>query len=198
MQDNIVKSNNYVVKIKSTLPVVQQAIAVGLNEREMGIVLGFLGDDPQKQYSKITKDCTSDKEAISLVLTLANANLVAQLYKLAVGTTEIETVFDQFNTPKYDKEGNVIIISNETKKRNREVIKPPDVSAVKLLVHNQLPELFSNTQEVRVDKRSVEIQASKPAELTDFAQALSDLDRMRKKVESAVLLNNVEEVIDEN
>jgi len=134
--------------VKYTLPVVQQALSLDMNEREIGIIIGFLGDKPLKQLRKIEKSCKSCEEAIRLALKLASANLVSKLYEIAAGS-------------KYE------------------------VSAVKLLVHNQLPELFSDKQRVEVDRKSLEVKAEKPADLSDFAAALTEMSKKRKAIEVA-------------
>mgnify|MGYP001574487396 CR=1 FL=1 len=160
------------LKIRQTLPIVQKAISIGLNDREIGVLLGYLGERPHKQFSRIRKSCETDEEAIKLTLKLANSHLVSKLYQLATGAKSEKTTIDYISTPKYGADGKVEIVEKIGKKTTEKTITHPEESAVKLLVHIQLPELFLNAKDI--DKSGSGLQSTNSASLSDFTTAIKN------------------------
>jgi len=75
------KEKSKIWLIEKALPVVLKAVAAGLNEREIGILLGYLGENPQKTLVKIEKKCPGDP--VKIALKMANSYLVSKLYQAA-------------------------------------------------------------------------------------------------------------------
>lgn len=158
------------IHIRNSLPVIQKAVTAGLNEREIGVLLGYLGNNPRKNLAKIEKECSNSTEAIKLALKMANSYLVSKLYQVAVGAKCREEVNDYVTMPKTDAEGKPYTVCLENKRKVTNKIMQPEVGAVKLLVKNQLPNLF---REVISDNRSEKVEKEDLANLNDLVGELT-------------------------
>ena len=159
------------IHIKNSLPVMKKAVEEGLNEREIGVLLGYLGNNPRKNLAKIEKECSNPAEAIKLALKMANSYLVLKLYQVAVGSRCREEVNDYITMPKTDSAGNSYTVCLENKRKVTNKVMQPEVGAVKLLVKNQLPNLF---REIIAENRTERIEKDDSTNLNDLVGELTD------------------------
>ena len=159
VKSGIVKTNFNSKYIKQFIPIIQNAAMIGLNESEIGILLGYTGGDAEKWFRKMRRANEDLKEAWKIGVRIASANLVTSLYKMATGYEYDERLKDGTIRTRYVR---------------------PDLEALKLLLFNILPEQFKNTQKVEISKKSLEI--SSEGGMSDFLNALQ-----AKPVESIVV-----------
>lgn len=174
--------------IKAILPVIQNAAAVGLNESDIGVLLGYLGENTKTWFEKIKKQYPEAKEAWEIGKQLADIHLVSKIYQAATGYESSDDDIEYKYVPDYSADGMIRGVKPvEQSKRTKIKRYKPDMDAAKLLVYNRLADYFKNVQKITVDKRSVEIGAETPQDLQDFVEALTKVQNQRKKIESKVI-----------
>lgn len=145
--------------IKNILPVVKKAMTAGLNEREIGVLLGYLGKNPRKGLARIEKECENSTEAVKLALKLANSYLVSKLYEVAVGAKYEESISN------YNGDG------SPSGRRQIKRVLQPEVGAVKLLVKNQLSNLFDESPTANNNSIS---DSKEPVSINQLTEALKE------------------------
>lgn len=180
--------------IKAILPVIQNAAAVGLNESDIGVLLGYLGENTQSWFKKIKKQYPEAKEAWEIGKQLADIHLVSKIYQAATGYESSDDDIEYKYVPDYSADGMIRGVKPvEQSKKTKIKRYKPDMEAAKLLVYNRLADYFKNVQKIQVDKRSVGIGTETPAELSDFITALNDVQNKRKQIDSKVIESKVNE-----
>lgn len=164
------------------LPVIQNLTANGYNLSDVGTLLGYAGQDPEGWLERLRERYPDLKEAIQVGKEVANAELVRTAFQEAVGYwIEEEEIYANYN-----KEEHTFL--DKSKKTKRRFISPNTQLLFKLLCC-RMPEYFSDTRKIQVDKRSIEVKANIEEEIKGFAGALLEAAGV-KHIDSKEILPN--------
>lgn len=141
---------------------------------DVGAILGALSGDV-KALESLKKECGSVEEFVKEAGTLANVALVAAATKAALGYVAEERTQEYKKMPVgYDTNSQPIMEDIETGEKIKQIHVKPSETMLKFLLSNRLPEYFSDTKKVEINKKSIEIKADTEAEIKRFAGKLLD------------------------
>lgn len=123
---------------------------------------------------KLKKECTDVDEFLAIASKRANVAIVTAAIEAAIGYEYEETVTEMRSMPKYDENGSPIIIDVPASKKIYKKHSKRDPSLLKFILLNRLPEYFSDTKKVEINKKTIEIKADTEAEIRSFAGRLMD------------------------
>jgi hypothetical protein len=184
------------VNVDSLLPVIQNLTGQGFNLSDVGMLLGYAGDKPDRWLYNLRQKYPEINDAITIGRQAANAELIRTAFQEATGYwIEEEEVLAEniphfpapdvpFGEPKPMQDKYI----NKEKKTKRKFIQPNTQLLFKLLCC-RLPEFFSDVRKVEIDKRSLELKGTISDEIKSFAGALyraintDDLNNSTKGVE---------------
>lgn len=149
----------------------------------LGMIIGTLSSDV-KALEKLKKEAGSVEEFLALAGDLANVALVAAATKAAIGydRDEVQVETKRF-VDGYNTDGTVRIkdVPVGEKRTNRHV--KPSETLLKFLLTNRLPQYFSDTKKVEINKKVIEIREDAEAEIKAFAGKLLDAVAIDAKFE---------------
>ena len=102
---------------------------------------------------------------------------------MATGYDIEEVQVEMINNPRISS-GNVQNHYVEKSRKTTTKHIKPDSGLLFRMLCNRLPEYFSDTKTIDINKRSLDVHATVTAEIEDFAGKLIDAAKRRKKVES--------------
>lgn len=184
------KESKYQIKKRtpfshSLLPVIESLAAEGRSLADIGMMLGYAGKSPKQWMNYLKKNHPDVEDALEAGRKMADTKLVVTAFDVATGydVQEIET--EMINNPKLS--GITGEVQNRYVERSQKIktkhIKPDSGLLFRMLC-NRLPEYFSDTKTIDINKRSLNVEATVTAEIEDFAGKLIDMAQKRKKVES--------------
>lgn len=160
------------------LPIIQNLTAQGFTEAEIGAIVGYQGENAGSWIAGIMKSNPEVKDAIKIGRKIADANLVANMYKSAIG---------------YEYEETEEIVSGDKitiKKKHKH--QPGNSTMQMFLAVNHMPEQYKNRVETTkkgfVLNTNVEISGE---QIEKLAGKLLDTAKQVKQVESKVIDNEV-------
>ena len=143
------------------------------NIADVGVILGSLGNDTTRWLDNLKRECTSIEEFLEVARQRADIELIAAAVREAMGyeykevDTELRKVpdgYDKKNQPKFKYvEGN-----KKSKKRKYR----GDNALLKFILKNRLPEYFSETQKIEINKKTIEIKEVAAREIEEFGRKL--------------------------
>lgn len=166
------------------LPVIFNLASKGYSEADIGLTLGYTGDvDEWVKYLK--KQHPEVADAIETGGKLANVALVSRAFEIATGLAsqpERIRVFKQ----KYvgtGEDGKPKFVRFLEKDQTKDVPIKPDGGLLWKLLCSRLPEYFREVSSLKIDNRSVMLNADFAAEVSELAGNLIEAVQ-KKKVES--------------
>lgn len=154
--------------VKFTKEVAEQSPDVA----SLGVIIGSMSSDV-KALEKLKKEAGSVEEFLALAGDLANVALVAAATKSALGhefveiTEETRRFVDGYNT-----DGSVRIKDVPVGQKRKKKFITPSETLLKFLLSNRLPQYFSDTKKVEINKRVMEIKGDAEQEIKNFAGKL--------------------------
>jgi hypothetical protein len=159
-------------------PVIQNLVAIGCSETDIGLILGYAGKDIRSFLANRKRTDPAVKEACEMGKHLAKIIIVKSLMKVALGYeyTEID------ETHRLLPNGKLGTFPVERKVKRR--YAKPDVKALELLAYNLLQDDFKRKMEV--ENKSVNLELSGEVEKDDIRKLAGKLLELAdiKKVES--------------
>lgn len=160
---------------KQLAVVVKDFIEQGSDVADIGVIIGCLGKDSSKWLDNLKKECTSVGEFIEMARTRADIALVAAAVEAAVGYDYLEEDVEYFKCVQgNDVNGKPRIVEKEGKRKVKKRHAKKNDALLKFILKNRLPEFFSDTQRIEINKKSIEIKEITAAEIKKFAGKLLD------------------------
>jgi len=155
------------------LPVVQNLTAQGYTLADVGILLGFAGKDPEGWLKRLEAKFPTLAEAIQAGKSMGDIELVKTAFEQALGhwvdggeEIRYKAIQDPQNPTK------VKWIQSAKKKLPAKFI-PGNGKLLFQLLCSRLPEYFSDTRRVEIDKKVLELKGNVKDEILGFAGALA-------------------------
>lgn len=165
----------------SLLPVIQNLTAQGLTEADIGRIVGFQGAEAASWLSHLKQRNDMVHDAAEVGYRMADAALVAQMYRAAVGY-DYEEVEENYGIDKLTGEWGLKGKKVKTKHQ------PPNPQLAIFLAVNHMPDLYKNR--VETTKNGFQIHAStelSAEQIAGLAGKLMDESRKRKQIDSTVV-----------
>jgi hypothetical protein len=163
-----------VTQQKQLAVIVKDLVEANPNISDVGAILACLKNDV-KTLVEIKNESKDIDEFLDLAAKRANVMLVTAAIEAALGYDYEETEQLIRKMPHYDENGIIEIreIEGDLKVKKKHAKK--DNQLLKFILANRLPEYFSDTRKVEINKKSIEIKANTEAEIRSFAGKLLDI-----------------------
>ncbi|MFW9875966.1 MAG: hypothetical protein ACFFG0_22930 [Candidatus Thorarchaeota archaeon] len=141
------------------------------NVSDVGAILACLKNDVTS-LNKLKNECKDIEEFIELASRQANVALVTAAIEAAIGYDYEETEQLIRKVPHYGENGKLEIreVPADLKVKKKHAKK--NDALLKFILANRLPEYFSDSRKVEINKKSIEIKANTEAEIRQFAGKL--------------------------
>lgn len=196
MVEDLVKENKIFVRDKDShfqpddLPVIQNLIAMGYDAGDIGVILGYQGSNWKVAAGKTLPEY---KEAMEIGQKMADAYIVSQIFKQAVGYDYDEVIETFKAVPDFDKETGeptTKLIKTEEKVHHKHALGNGRLA--EFLALNRLPGIFK--KQLEITKRGFEIQAHAELsadQINRLAGRLMELIEQKKQIASEVVSESV-------
>ena len=141
---------------------------------DVGIILGTLGEGSLKWLEDLKAECTTIDEFLAVAKQRADIALIAAATKEAMGYEFEETDQNFVKNPRKDDEGNVEMIEEKSNKKVKHRVARPNDQLLRFLLRCRLPEYFTETQKIEINKKTIEIKQIAEQEIRGFGQKLID------------------------
>jgi len=145
------------------------------NLSDIGTIIGCLGDGSVKDLEELKKNCTSIDEFLEAARQRADVALVVAAIKAAIGYDYEEIEQRISKVPKRGANDKIIITDVITGITKRKKHAKKSDALLKFLLMNRLPEYFSDTKKVEINKKVIEIKGNTEQEIKEFAGRLLDV-----------------------
>ena len=190
------------INADALLPVIQNLTAEGYNLSDVGMLLGYCGDSPANWLYNLRKKHPEITDAIQIGRQAANTELIRTAFQESVGYwIEEEEIFannvpvipvsDKPFGPAKPMQDRYI---NKSRKTKRRFIQPNTQLLFKLMCC-RMPEFFSDTKKVEINKKSLELKGTIEQEIKQFAGALYKIVSGEDILDSKKQIDN-EEIIE--
>jgi len=159
----------------SWLPVIQNLTALGLNESDIGVILGYTGKNARDWLNNLKKNHPEVKDAWELGKRIADVQLVTKAFLAATGYDYKQEKVKYKAVTKYDGDKPY---TDWIETEREEVLKhaKSDPAVLKFLLCNRLPEFFSETKRLEIDKTILSLEGKDmEAEIKAFAGRLFEI-----------------------
>ncbi len=167
------------------LPVIQNILAMGGTEADVGMIVGFQGEDARDWLHNRAKSSEDVKLAIKAGHRMANALLVAQMFRSAIGYDYDETV-DEYKY--YDHAGTKlkkpVKVSTKVYKKHQ----PGNALLATFLSENRMPDLFKRRVELTKKNLNFNVDVEATADqIAELAGKVVEFANERKQIKSTVI-----------
>ena len=144
------------------------------NISDIGAIMACLKDDVTS-LQELKDECTSIDEFLDIASRRANVALVTAAIEAAIGYNYEEWEQKINLLHKVDEDGKITTteIPGEKKVKHKHAKKNDQL--LKYLLTNRLPEYFSDTKKIEINKKSIEIKANTEEEIKSFCGRLLDV-----------------------
>ena len=170
------------------LPVIKNLAAKGLNESDIGMIIGYTGRNPGKFLQNLKDEYPDVAIALGIGKNLADTELVTTAFETAVGYDFKETTKEYKYVDVEDAEGNVtgrekVLVKEKKIKKHMK----SDASVLKMLLMSRMPDYFTDTKKAQ-DVDPMDGRDPTEDELRKFAGAIMNLVD-KKKIESKEIVD---------
>lgn len=158
---------------KALAKITQDLVKENPDISDVGAILACLKHDVSS-LEKLKKECTDVDEFLAIASKRANVAIVTAAIEAAIGYEYEETEQLIRKTPRYDSNGVLTTVDVPSDLKIRKKHSKRDPSLLKFILLNRLPEYFSDTKKVEINKKIIEIKADTEAEIRSFAGRLMD------------------------
>lgn len=176
------------------LPAIQNLVALGYTETEIGLILGYSGKNKRWLLSNGKRDNPEIKKACEMGLSMAKANVVKSMVRAAIGY-KYEEVEEEYKRLPNGQMG-----TEPVSKKVRKKYSKPDTKALELLAYNLLSDDFK--RKIQVENKTVSLSIAGEVEKEDIKKLAGKLMELAepkdknlvesKKVESIEIKSNKE------
>lgn len=152
------------------------------NIADVGVIIGALGEDSLKWLKGLKKECTTVDEFIEIARQRADIALITAAVKTALGYEyqEIDQNFlrvpdgyDDLGIPKMRE-----VPSNKKVKTKRAL---PNEALLRFILKCRLPEYFTDTQRVEINKKVIEIKELAGKEIEEIGRKFLEVAKETEK-----------------
>ena len=170
-------------------PVISNLLSNGFSLADVGLLIGFSGEHPDRWLKRLGEDSGAIQEAIQAGLNAANAKLVATAFDTAMGKWITEEEINYEMKKCRDDEGlrQPYWRWKKVRKKEKKRYIEPNTQLLWRLLMSRMPEYFNETKNISIEKRSVELKGEVESEIQSFAGNLLRLvedEEKPKKVKS--------------
>jgi len=142
-------------------------------KKDIGVIIGVLGEDSLKWLEGLKKECSTVEEFVEMARQRADISLIAAAVKAAMGYDYQESYQNYLRVPAgYDKAGNPVMREVPGNKQIKYKKALPNEALLKFILKCRLPEYFTDTQRVEINKKSIEIKEITAKEIESFGRKL--------------------------
>lgn len=168
------------------LPVVQNLTAMGLTERDIGVIVGFQGKNSNDWLNELKRHNIDVKEACRIGKQMADGMLVAQMYKTAIGYEyeEVEEDYKTIQDPSDPDKTKTVKVGEKRKIKHQ----PGNPQMQMFIAVNHMPEFYKNR--IETTKKGFMINADVEVsgeQIEQLAGALMKESKKIKHVDSKVI-----------
>jgi hypothetical protein len=167
------------------LPIVQNLVATGMTESDIGVIVGFQGKNSNDWLNELKRQHPEVMDAYHAGRQIADSIQVAEMYKSAIGYDYPE-VDEEWKVEKDEETGEETMIKVGEKRKIRH--QPGNAQLAIFLATNRMPEQFKNR--VETTKKSFIINGKvelSGEQIERLAGKLIDEARQVKQIESKVV-----------
>ena len=140
---------------------------------DIGVIVGALGEDSLKWLKDLKAECSSVDEFIELATKRADIALIVAAVKTALGYEYEESYQNYLKVPDgYNDDGSPRlrdVPGNRQVKKRRAL---PNESLLRFILKCRLPEYFTDTQRIEINKKTIEIKEIAQKEIEEFGRKL--------------------------
>ena len=186
---NIARPRKKVSEDKQLAVIIKDLVKADIDISDVGTIIACLKGDV-KSLKELKNECSSIDEFLELASKKANIALVTAAIEAAIGYDYIETEQLIRKTIHYDEHGKMEIreIPADLKIKTKHAKKNDQL--LKFILSNRLPEYFSDTRKVEINKKTIEIKANTEEEIRGFAGRLLDAFKDEEIIEAEIVDKN--------
>ena len=150
---------------------------------DIGAIVGALGEDSLKWLKDLKAECSSIDEFIEIARQRADIALIVAAVKTALGY-EYEEIDQNFlRVPAgYDDAGIPKMREVPSSKKVKTKRALPNEALLRFILKCRLPEYFTDTQRIEINKKTIEVKEIAQKEIESFAgKLLEAIDVKTKK-----------------
>jgi len=153
--------------------VAKDLIANGKDISDIGIILGALGENSLKWLKDLKAECTTVDEFIEIARQRADIALIVAAVKTALGY-EYEEIDQNFiRVPAgYDDAGVPKMREEKGGRKVKTKRALPNEALLRFILKCRLPEYFTDTQKIEINKKTIEIKDIAQKEIEEFGRKL--------------------------
>ena len=134
-----------------------------------------MGEGSVKELEELKKNCASIDDFLEVARQRADIALVVAAVKAALGYDYEETEERISKVPKRGSNDQTIIVDVVTGVTKRKKHAKKNDALLRFLLLNRLPEYFSDTKKIEINKKVIEIKGNTEKEIKEFAGRLLDV-----------------------
>jgi len=139
----------------------------------VGTIIGVLGEDSLKWLEGLKKECLSVEEFLEVAKQRADISLVSAAVKTAMGYSYQEIDQSFIRVPAgYDDAGVPKMREVPSSKKVKTKRALPNEALLRFILKCRLPEYFTDTQRIEINKKTIEIKEIAQKEIEDFGHKL--------------------------
>lgn len=158
----------------SIIPVIQGLSAEGRSQSDIGMILGFAGKDRKGWFKRLRKSFPEIDRAWQAGKNAADTQLVITAFQRATGYEFVEEEVEYATKGVFGPNGLEVIKEVPVGRKIKTKHQPPDVTMLKLLLFNRLPEYFIDIKHIDLTNKSKLIKSDVRDEIASFAGKLLD------------------------
>ena len=149
---------------------------------DVGTIVGALGEDSLKWLKDLKAECSSIDEFIEIARQRADIALIVAAVKCALGY-EYEEIDQNFlRVPAgYDDAGIPKIREVPSSKKVKTKRALPNEALLRFILKCRLPEYFTDTQRIEINKKTIEVKEIAQKEIESFAGKLLEAIDVKTK-----------------
>lgn len=155
------------------LPTIQNLTAQGYTKADIGILLGFAGKDPEGWLKRLEAKFPTLAEAIQAGKDAGDIELVKTAFEQALGHWVDGGEEIRYKAVQDRQNPNKVKWVQSAKKKLPAKFIPGNGKLLFQLLCSRLPEYFSDTRRVEIDKKVLELKGNVKDEILGFAGALA-------------------------
>jgi len=162
--------------------VAKDLIANGKDISDVGVILGALGEDSLKWLKDLKAECTTVDEFIEIARQRADIALIVAAVKCALGY-EYQEEDKTYRNILNNRDGTGAPVMKEVidgrKVKTKRAL--PNEALLRFILKCRLPEYFTDTQRIEINKKTIEIKEIAQKEIESFAGKLLEAIDVKTK-----------------
>lgn len=153
--------------------VAKDLLESGQDISDIGVIVGALGEDSLKWLKDLKKECSDIDEFIEVAKKRADIALIVAAVKTALGYEYQEEDKTYRNILNHRDEAGAPVMKEVVDGRKVKIKKAlPNEALLKFILKCRLPEYFTDTQKIEINKKTIEIKEIAQKEIEEFGRKL--------------------------